>query len=245
MSLKEIDISYDFRSDAHGKDPDAFSARLRRYHQLLWSKPLSNGKIFDLTEENGAYLYHRSSLGEFFLSSDTAIPTFSKWKRLEEVINQVDPLEIEAFRSICYTIGGMIIFPGNKINGKPTINGARGFNPRIADRFDLTLECIRLFYLERNSPLSSTLSRYADFFLLFENFQGYVDFFFLQDLVREDLRIKFFIPFKDFESPSYPKNLDEYLEYRSQSINFVNERNNRIRGITIYGEDNNYSNSKI
>jgi hypothetical protein len=41
-----IDITFDFRLDTpNGKDPDSFSATLRRYHKLLWSKPL------DLTPE--------------------------------------------------------------------------------------------------------------------------------------------------------------------------------------------------
>ena len=39
--LKAIDSTFDFRSDTPpGKDPDARSPTLRRYHQLLWSKPL-------------------------------------------------------------------------------------------------------------------------------------------------------------------------------------------------------------
>ena len=37
-----IDIAFDFRSDTPaGKDPDAVSPTLRRYHQHLWSKPQS------------------------------------------------------------------------------------------------------------------------------------------------------------------------------------------------------------
>ena len=35
------------------------------------------------------------------------------------------------------------MFPANRIGGKVTINGAKGFHPRIKDRSDLTLECIR------------------------------------------------------------------------------------------------------
>ena len=78
-----------------------------------------------------------------------------------------------------------MVFPGNQVDGKMTINGARGCHPRIRDRFDLTLECIRRHYLGEPSPLSDTLARYADFFGLFGDFAGYVDFFHLQDLVNE------------------------------------------------------------
>ena len=35
------------------------------------------------------------------------------------------------------------LFPGNQIGRKMTINAARGCHPRINDRFDLTVECIR------------------------------------------------------------------------------------------------------
>ena len=38
-----IDTSFDFRTDASGKDPDAYSPTLRQYHRLLWSKPLPSG----------------------------------------------------------------------------------------------------------------------------------------------------------------------------------------------------------
>ena len=38
-----IDIAFDFRTDAGGKDPDAYSPTLRRYHRLLWSKRLPGG----------------------------------------------------------------------------------------------------------------------------------------------------------------------------------------------------------
>jgi hypothetical protein len=44
------------------------------------------------------------------------------------------------------TIRAYIIFPKNRIDRKHTINQARGVNILIIDRFDLTLECIRLFY---------------------------------------------------------------------------------------------------
>ena len=67
-----------------------------------------------------------------------------------------------------------------------TINGYRGFNQLIRDRFDLTLECIRLFYLQDKNPLTDVLDRYRDFFNLFTDFKGYVDFFLLQDLVTGD-----------------------------------------------------------
>lgn len=122
-----------------------------------------------------------------------------------------------------------MLFPGNVVGGKQTINGARGFHRRIADRMDLTLECIRRQYLGEASPLASTLARYADFFGLFEDFRGYVDFFLLNDLVDDDYStIRFFIPFDNFKTPAAPRNVDTYWEYRRLSIDFVEGRNRRI-----------------
>lgn len=225
-----LSTSFDFRSDARGRDPDTHSPTLRRYHQLLWSRSLPDGRHFELvTTTPNAYLHHRSVIGEFFLCSDSVIPTFTRWKRLKHLIDLFPEEENEAFRAIGYTIGGMMVFPGNVIDGKQTINGARGFNAKIADRFDLTLECIRRHYAGLDSPLGGTLLRYKSFFDLFQNVDGYVEFFMLQDLVVErDKTTKFFLPFDDFNTTPVPKDLDSYKEYRRRSIEFVEARNRRI-----------------
>jgi hypothetical protein len=226
-----LDTTFDFRSDTPaGKDPDAFSPTLRKYHKQLWSRPLPNGVIFTLDDTNPRiYLHHISELGEFSLSSDSAIHSFSKWKSMAHIMSQIEAEEIEEFKRIGYTIGGMLIFPANRIDGKSTINGARGMHPLIKDRIDLTLECIRRYYLNENSPLSDTLRRYKNFFELFGNFQSYVNFFLLQDLVTEDFKsIKFLIRFDNFKPPTVPTNLDEYLAYKDLAIKFVHNRNKRI-----------------
>lgn len=225
-----IDIAFDFRTDANGKDPDSHSPMLRRYHRLLWGKPLPGGASFDLADTTpGVYLHHRSSLGEFFLSSDSVIPTFTRWRALKPITEQLPESENEAFRTIGYTIGGMMVFPGNRIDRKQTINGARGFNRKISDRFDLTLECIRRHYLHEASPLADTLSLYADFFALFGDFRSYVSFFLLDDLVTDDFGVKFFMAFDDFGTPSVPADIGTYKEYRRRSIDFIDARNNRIK----------------
>ena len=226
-----IDITFDFRADTPaGKDPDIYSATLRSYHKMLWSKPLPGGVLFQLDDtKSGVYLYHQSNLGEFFLSSDTVIPSFGKWKSMEHIISQLKDGELEEFRGTGYTMGGMLIFPANRVDGKSTINGARGFNALIKDRLDLTLECIRRYYINEQSPLTDVLKRYADFFALFGSFKGYIEFFLLQDLVTEDFSaIKFFMRFEDFKTSAVPKTLNEYIDYKDLSINFIRRRNQRI-----------------
>jgi hypothetical protein len=85
-----IDTSFDVRTDAGGRDPDSHSATLRRYHQVLWSKPLPSGAKFTLDTK----LHHKSDLGEFWLSSDAIVHTYLRWTRparLVGVINQIPP----------------------------------------------------------------------------------------------------------------------------------------------------------
>lgn len=225
-----IDIAFDFRSDTpEGRDPDAASPTLRRYHKLLWSKTLPGGAPFDLSETRaGCYLYHRSGVGEFFLASDAVIPSFRKAPQIKAMIPEE---EIEAFNTIGYTIGGMMVFPGNKVNGKMTINGARGFHPLVKDRFDLTLECIRRHYAGEASPLSEVLHRYSDFFALFTDFRGYVEFFLLQDLVFGN-EVKISKPYDGFKSTPVPKEVNEYRAYRDDAVAFIIARNRRIQSET-------------
>lgn len=230
-----IDVTFDFRSDAGGRDPDRCSPTLKQYHQLLWSKPLPNGAPFDLSAAMpGTYLHHKSKVGEFSLSSDSVIPTYEYWKTPPAYFAQIPVAEQEEFVRISYTIGGMTVFPGNPIGGKWTINQARGTNKTtIGDRFDLTLECIRRHYLgdASESPLAETLARYADFFALFGDFPGYVNFFILQDLVTEDYAaVRFFTEFTDFKTPAVPQTLSDFKDYRQSSVEFVGARNHRIAG---------------
>lgn len=224
----EIDITFDFRLDTPtGKDPDTHSKTLRRYHRLLWSKRLPSGEPFDLSDTTpGKYLHHRSAVGEFFLSSDTLIPSFRWVPGVKELMSED---ELEAFHAIQYTIGGMMIFPGNRIEGRWTINQARGCTRQIGDRFDLTLECIRRYYGGGENPLSTVLQRYKPFFALFENFRGYVEFFLLQDLVSPDFAaVKISEPFDDFVGSPIPYGVAQYKAYKRSCIAFIEARNRRI-----------------
>lgn len=224
----QVDTYFDFRLDSQGKDPDTHSPALRRCHKLLWSKLLPDGKPFKLVER-GAHLYHKSKIGEFWLSSDSVIPTFTAAREIGHVIEQIPIDELDRFHAIGYTIGGMMVFPAKKVGGQ-TINQARGCRPRIRDRFDLTVECIRRYYLQEDSPLLEVLNRYADFFNLFKDFCGYVEFFLLQDIVNEKCSaVKLFMPFDDFKPLPLPRSKDAYISYMQHAIEFIEARNRRIR----------------
>lgn len=226
-----IDTSFNVYSDSGGKDPDSYSPTLKKYHKILWSKPLPSGKIFTLTDtDSSSYLTYSSAQEVISLSSDSISNSYRDKKALSSITSELSK-EVEEFRNIGSTIGGYILFPGKKIDGKMTINGSRGFNRKIADRFDLTLECVRLHYLGKPNPLENVLNQNSSFFKLFENFVGYVDFFLLQDLVNPDYELVYFLqPIKQvFESSPLPESKVEYLQYMQSSNSFTIKRNERIK----------------
>ena len=230
-----IDIAFNFYSDSGGKDPDSYSPTLKKYHKLLWSKPLPSGKVFTLSDtESNSYLTYISAQEKISLSSDSISNSYRNKKYLSNILKDLTN-EVEKFRNIGSTIGGYILFPAKKIDGKMTINGARGFNQKIADRFDLTLECIRLHYLGKPNPLQEVLDQNSSFFKLFESFAGYVDFFLLQDLVDANYEsINLFIPIKQmFESSPLPAGKEEYLQYMKSSTSFTAKRNERIKAWSL------------
>jgi Family of unknown function (DUF6994) len=245
-----IDTAFDFTTDTPGwprTDPDKRSPVLRRYHQLLWSKPLPSGIPFllDVTTPR-TYLHHSSELGEFALASDAVIPCFGWHLKKLGLMYEVHPPppgdgegaeltgtlagEFATFYHLAYTIGGMMIWPVDSARGK-SINQDRGMNKKIRDRFDLTVECIRRHYAEESSPLTDTLGRYADFFQLFGDFRGFVDFFLLQNVVTEDYSsVRFFMPFEGFTGAPLPSTLEEYRAYMGLTTEFLHARNRRIDG---------------
>lgn len=223
-----IDTNFKVYTDANGGDPDSTSPTLRNYHKILWNKTLPSGSIFELTDKkSGTYLYHNSEHGEFLLGSDAITHSYRNQTRKQWLIKQVAEDVNELFE-IGSTIGAYTIFPKNKIDNKFTINQARGINSFIDDRFDLTLECIRLFYNGQASPLYDTLERYKMFFKMFDNFSGYVKFFLLDDLIDDRQRVKFYLPFDDFKTKPSFKDVEDYRIYKNKVTEFVQFRNNRI-----------------
>lgn len=235
-----IDTNFNMYSDTKkGGDPDSCSPTLRRYHKLLWSKKLPNGMFFELQISKGKvpYLRHHSNLGDFSLGSDAITHSYKNQTKKEWLTSQI-PEDVDELFALGSTIGAYLIFPNKQIDGKNTINQARGFIRLIDDRFDLTLECIRRFYLGQDSPLDDALNRYKDFFQLFESFKGYVEFFLLEDLLDEKGGIKFYLPFNNFASPPGFANKEDYLLYKKRVMQFIKLRNRRIDEYSREIEDN-------
>ena len=227
-----IDTSFNFYCDANGGDPDSTSPTLKKYHKLLWNKALPNGTLFELTDKkSGSYLYHNSEQGEFNLGSDAITHSYKNQRRKQWLVRLI-PNEVDELFDTGSTIGAYTLFPRNKIDNKFTINQARGINILIDDRFDLTLECIRLFYLGQGSPLYDTFFRYKSFFDLFDTFNGYVQFFLLDDLIDENQNIKFYLPFDNFKTKPSFANVEDYMTYKKQVMSFIRLRNERIAEYT-------------
>ena len=223
-----IDTTFNVFTDANGGDPDSTSPTLRNYHKLLWSKQLPNGTKFELsTNKSGVYLYHKSENGEFFLGSDAITHSYRNHKRKQWLITQI-PNEVDELFDKGSTIGAFTVFPKNRIDGSYSLNQSRGINGLIDDRFDLTLECIRLYYSGEKSPLYDTIFTYKDFFNLFKDFEGYVKFFLFDDLVDDNNQVKFYLPFDNFKTKPEFQSIEDYRTYKTKMMNFITQRNLRI-----------------
>ena len=239
-----IDTNFDFTTDTKGywenywdrndslggggSDPDAVSPTLQEYHRQLWSKQLPNGETMELKKGYGAnYLTWK----DFRFGSDSIIVSFryKKYRYMIEKVKQKVP-DYKAFYEKhtrkSYTIGGFIIFPRHR----NSINQNKGTNVLVSDRWDLTLECIRRYYNGENSPLYSILMTDKEFFDLFVDFKGYVDFFLLQDAVSDDYsKVKIWCGNTEFADSGLPKTVEEYFQFIELEYDFLGKRNKRIK----------------
>jgi hypothetical protein len=129
----------------------------------------------------------------------------------------------------------MMVFPHNPESRAWSLNQARGFTAKIADRMDLTLECIRKRYRGEAgvNPLAGVLDRYDSYFKLFQSFDGYVEHFMLQDLVKPDGSVRFFLEAEDFLRPGMPQDIVEWRAFRDRSMSFIKARNKRIERLAL------------
>lgn len=225
-----IAVDFDCYLDTpEGKDPDSFSGTLRASHQYLWSKQLPDGRHFPLETQHKPFLTHQSEIGEFWLKSDAITHTYRGRPTIKPLLSQLPVDLAEYVRNAQWLVSECILFPGKRINGQNTINGARGMNVYVDDRFDLTLECIKRHYEGGQSPLSDVLLRYQEFFKLFVDFRGYVEFFLLQDLLNPSGDVKFYIPFEGFDRKALPRGLDSYIAYLNSMREFGSERATRMK----------------
>lgn len=233
----EFDITFDLATDSPaGKDPDEHSPTLRRYHQLLWSKPLRSGQVLTLStlpRRHEAYLIHTDSKGSrTWFGSDAITRSYTHWTRPKALVSAIAALTDDQrarYLNPPYTIGSAMIWPVRS-KDRPTINQARGMRSAIADRMDLTLECIRRHYAgQPGSPLAGVLVAYGDFFALFDGFREFIDFFHFQDLVTANYdSVRFYLPLDDFTRSGVPLTVDEYVTYREATLTLIERRERRM-----------------
>ncbi|CAI3796786.1 hypothetical protein NKCBBBOE_01663 [Pseudarthrobacter sp. MM222] len=243
-----FDTSFDYKTDKSRKtkrggaevqelgDPDANSVRLRADHELLWTKKLNSGALFapgaSAARWNEYLIYTDDSGARHCYGSDAITSSYtgrSGPKSLTDAMAGLSDEQRARYLDPPYTIGSAMIWPVRS-KDKPTMNQARGFGAeghQIADRMDLTLECIRRHYAgDPESPLANVIKAYQDFFELFDKFVEFVDFFHLQDLVTPDYKdIRFFVPFEGFESSGLPA---DYITYREATLQFIAGRGRRM-----------------
>lgn len=235
MGRGALDVTLDVMSECPGKDADSHSPTLRRYHQLLWSKPLLSGGSFDLVipkRKSDGYLIYDAPAGPMWFGSDAITNSYTGWMRpraLVEAMAGLGAAEKKRLLNPPYTVASAMIWPVRSAN-RPTINQARGTRAKIADRMDLTLECIRRHYQrEDGSPLQDVLANYADFFGLFTGFRDFVDFFHFQDLVSPDYSgVEFFLPFDGFEKSGVPHSVEDYVACCEATMAFKDARSMRM-----------------
>lgn len=73
------------------------------------------------------------------------------------------------------------------------------------------------------------MERDKEFFDLFVDFKGFVDFFFLQDCVDENYeKVNLWLGESFFEKNPYPHSASEYLAWIEAEYDFLRKRNRRI-----------------
>jgi hypothetical protein len=227
--VRRVDVSFNFRSETPGtRDVDRYSPTLKEFHRILWSKALPNGEQLDLRPGGGgAYLVADVATVRHWWSSDSITNSHLHATSRVPVASALSELAQQVRDAGC-RIGAYAMFPSNRVDRKPTINGARGMSPRVGDRFDLTLECIRRCYEGLDSPLAVVFGRYRSFFDLFVDFRGYVKFWLLDDWLTATGHISWLLPFDGFGVSAYPRSEAEYRRYGETTIAMIRARNARI-----------------
>ncbi len=239
-----FDTTFDYKTDdPRGTRPDADrdSLRLREDHELLWTKDLPSREVLPSPKtfkpeapdvrRKGYLIFADPSTEEMrWYGSDAITNSYTRWlrpKSLVKAIAGLDDKQRALYLNPPYTIGSSMIWPVRKIHPY-TMNRAR-VRRQIADRMDLTLECVRLHYAgEQASPLAKVIKNYEDFFALFRDFEGFVEFFHFQDLLTRDGKVDYFLQFDDFKRHAAPATTLEYVTYRKKVLEFIDKRNGRM-----------------
>jgi len=228
MNDQLIDVNYQFHICKNGNekfDIDLQCREIYDYHKVLWQRKLPNGKMlhFEIRKNRGGYyLFEMNSKIRF--GSDSILHTYRNYSKgkIKNLIKEFNQNDLNQFYEKLTTIGGYIIFPKHM----NSLNQRRGNHSLVADRFDITLDSIRKYYRGEkiDYPLRNDLEKDREFFSWFIDFESYVSFFYLDDLVdKKSRRILFFS-----EDKPLPTSKASYLIYKANVLSFLEKRNRRI-----------------
>jgi len=226
----KIDITCSMNKDTDETNLNGNSSTLNKYNVFLWSRTLNGKQDFQLRISNSKScdLVYEGYPRTFKFICDSILPNYSKCEPMKHIVKNIEKKEADELSNLGRTVGGYILFPTGIKSGKPDINESRLSNPKIMGRFDLTLECIKRWYINKKSPLYDDIDRYRDFFELFNSFKAYVDYFLLRDMLDSNYRVIFWTPFTKFKGSPLPKDEQEYKRYVEAANTFIFKRNQRI-----------------
>ena len=242
-----LDVYFDFTSDSPGYwdhfwenngghgggncDPDSASPTLRKHHQILWSRRLPNGEMMELSPGKNVYLgWKNMFFGSDSITASFRYGSYPLLKEIEQTPNYRQ--RVEDYMHRAYSIGGMMIFPGHR----NSFNQMRGMNRKIRDRWDWSLECIRRYYAGETSPLTKQIETDAPFYELFVDFNGFVEFFYLEDCLTGENTVRMWTEGIPFERSAFPQSPEEYWKYIQYELEFVEKRNQRIYDAVVVQE---------
>ena len=219
------------------RDADEADKQLKESHLALWSRPLPNGDSWAFDSPPGWYMRSVVQLptgpAEWCAGSDNFATTHTN--ALPELASEIPGYADGHLHQFC-TIGGYIVFPAalgdKRPTGQParrwTLNQAKGCDGHVADRMDLTLESIRLYYAGVTSreanALGDVVDAYGWFFDPFgkgaEGFQAYVDYFFLTPFVEDGRVVPLYRGSLDFGGalPRDPSGYYPYIESQREAV---------------------------
>lgn len=242
----DVDFAWYYRED---RDPDIECEELYALHRALWGRAHPGVDPFKLEVVQTSRRYELALTtrngARIRLASDAMINTWTRpgWAHRysfsSELLAEI-AADTDDFFRVASTPAAYTVWP---LNGPgqtgASINQARGTDPLLGDRFDRTLECIRRHYQDRDAvnPLGDRLDVYAGFFDLFGDFDTYVRFFLLDDLLTEDRSAVRCLmsdgPVTGFAEPAVARSPEQYAMLRTRSIAFIQARKDRMRGLEL------------
>ena len=242
--MPESNRLFDYNFNVDNIDADRLPVILAVYI-LLWNDTLFckdnySGKNFEIKlykeeikvqVDEETYIYSGETL-------NTKGRIYSKYKKIINDEKELKKIE-ETFSNNYLTLGNFIPFPKVK---KHSLNNAK--NQSYADQFDLYLNDIKKFYIEKtnhylfknnkdakkddfnydigcSSFFSNILKENIEYFKRFKSFNNYIDKNFLQDYIDNGDVIDLF---NRKEDKFLPKSTQTIKEYFSK---FVSEDNNK------------------